>query len=73
MTHSHHHSHSHEEGHAQSVPQSFTFAFGLAISLNFAFTVFQIVYALLANSMSLLADAAHNFGDVFGLILAGGC
>jgi len=27
---------------------------------------------LSANSMALLADAAHNFGDVFGLALAWG-
>lgn len=73
MTHSHHdHSHSHHEGHSHQPPRSFTFAFGLSVALNLAFTIFQVSYALLANSMSLLADAAHNFGDVFGLVLAWG-
>lgn len=66
-----HHGHSHH-GHAHHVPQSFTFAFATAVSLNLIFTIFQVVYAYLANSMGLLADAVHNFGDVFGLVLAWG-
>lgn len=69
MTHAHHHDHAHDHHHA---PQSFNKAFGIAVLLNFAFTLFQATYALLANSMGLLADAAHNFGDVFGLVLAWG-
>lgn len=71
-SHQHEHSHGHGHSHAHAVPQSFTLAFGLSVSLNLTFTIFQIIYALLANSMSLLADAAHNFGDVLGLILAWG-
>src|SRR3990167_5343591 len=67
MSHTHHnHSHSHP------VPQSFNSAFAIAVTLNLTFTIFQIVFALFANSMSLLADAAHNFGDVLGLMLAWG-
>lgn len=65
MSHDHHHGHSH-------APQSFNKAFGIAIALNLGFTVCQVFYAFLANSMSLMADAAHNFGDVLGLILAWG-
>lgn len=73
----HHHDHSshadHHHGHTHGhVPQSFNLAFGIAVTLNLTFTFFQIGFALLANSMSLLADAAHNFGDVFGLVLAWG-
>lgn len=59
------HSHSH-------TPQSFNSAFAIAVSLNFAFTLVEAGFALKANSMSLMADAAHNFGDVFGLVLAWG-
>jgi cobalt-zinc-cadmium efflux system protein len=73
-SHSHHdhpHSHNHSHGH-HHVPQSFNFAFIIAVSLNLAFTLFQVVFAFLAHSTSLLADAAHNFGDVFGLVLAWG-
>jgi cobalt-zinc-cadmium efflux system protein len=53
-------------------PQSFNTAFGIAVALNLAFTIFQVSFAFIANSMSLMADAIHNFGDVFGLILAWG-
>lgn len=73
--HSHnHHDHAHSSGHhhAHPIPQSFNSAFAIAIALNLSFTIFQVIYAFVANSMSLLADAAHNFGDVFGLVLAWG-
>jgi cobalt-zinc-cadmium efflux system protein len=66
------HSHHHGHGHAHPLPKSFNFAFGISIALNLAFTIIQVIYAFLANSMSLLSDAAHNFGDVFGLVLAWG-
>ena len=73
MSHSHHHHHSHGHGyHHHSAPASLNRAFAIAVIANFAFTAFQIVFALMADSMSLLADAAHNFGDVFGLVLAWG-
>lgn len=65
----HSHSHSHEHHHT---PSSFNAAFALAILLNLAFTAGEATYAFLGNSMSLLADAAHNFGDVFGLVLSWG-
>lgn len=68
----HHHSHHHAHDNHTHAPQSFHFAFIIAIICNLSFTILQVVYALSANSMSLLADAAHNFGDVFGLILAWG-
>lgn len=71
MAHTHHPHHDHSHHH-HPAPQSFNFAFGTAVLLNLAFTVFQVIYALLADSMSLLADAVHNFGDVFGLMLAWG-
>jgi len=69
----HHHSHDHGHGHGHSHshgPASFNKAFAIAVIVNFALTVLQGSYALMAHSMSLLADAGHNFGDVLGLILA---
>ncbi len=70
--HSHtHHDHSHSHGHHHA-PKSFNMAFAIAIICNLSFTIFQFTFALIANSMSLLADATHNFGDVFGLMLAWG-
>jgi cobalt-zinc-cadmium efflux system protein len=73
--HQHSHTHEHTGGghhHDHPAPQSFNLAFAIAVSLNLGFTVIEIIYALAANSMSLLADAVHNFGDVFGLVLAWG-
>lgn len=63
MSHEHSHPHSH---------QSFNKAFSIAVTVNLLFVIGQIFYAFLANSMSLMADAVHNFGDVFGLALAWG-
>jgi cobalt-zinc-cadmium efflux system protein len=74
----HQHSHAHDHSgaghhhHAHPAPQSFNLAFAIAVSLNLGFTLIEVIYALAANSMSLLADAVHNFGDVFGLVLAWG-
>lgn len=67
-THSHDHSH-HNHSHA---PQSFNLAFAIAITLNLAFTALEVIYGIRANSVGLLGDAAHNFGDSFGLLLAWG-
>jgi cobalt-zinc-cadmium efflux system protein len=73
--HNHTHEHDHSSGghsHAHQAPQSFNIAFAVAVSMNLGFTVLEVVYALMANSMGLLADAVHNFGDVLGLVLAWG-
>jgi cobalt-zinc-cadmium efflux system protein len=47
-------------------------AFALGAGINLAFVVVQVGYGLAANSMALLADAAHNFADVLALLLAWG-
>jgi len=73
--HHHNHSHQHEHihsGHQHHSPNSFNLSFAIAVALNLIFVIAEIIYALMANSMTLLADAAHNFGDVFGLLLAWG-
>lgn len=48
----------------------FNRAFAIAVFLTTAYIVVEVVYGFLANSMSLLADAVHNLGDVLGLLLA---
>jgi cobalt-zinc-cadmium efflux system protein len=76
--HDHHHTHdthdhSHAAGHGHShAPTSFNTAFAVSTLLNFAFVIIEAVYAVLANSMSLLADAGHNLADVLGLLMAWG-
>lgn len=59
-------------GHHHHAPASFDRAFAIGAALNVAFVAAQAFYGLVANSMALLADAAHNLGDVVGLLLAWG-
>lgn len=42
------------------------------MGLNLAFVAVETVYGFAANSLALLADAAHNLSDVAGLVLAWG-
>lgn len=82
-THSHHHSqhdghehghshsgHGHHHGHHHGEIRSFNSAFAIAVSITLLYTLTETGYAFYANSMSLLADAVHNLGDVLGLVLA---
>jgi cobalt-zinc-cadmium efflux system protein len=66
-THDHHHAHDH---HARSARLGRAFAIGIA--LNIAFVAAEVICGLMANSLALVADAAHNFSDVVGLVLAWG-
>ena len=61
----HDHSHSH-------APSNFGRTFAIATALNVALVAAQVAYGLLTNSLALLADAGHNFGDVMGLVMAWG-
>ena len=65
--HSHDHGHNHSHSHA---PEDFRMAFAIGTALNVALVILQAAYGILGNSMALLADAGHNLGDVFGLVLA---
>ncbi len=73
------HDHSHHapdpstggHGHAHG-PADYGRAFAIGVALNLAYVVVQAVYGVLANSVALLADAAHNLSDVLGLVLAWG-
>jgi cobalt-zinc-cadmium efflux system protein len=65
-THAHHHDHhNHHKDH-----QSFNKAFAIAVTLTLTYSLVEAGYGFYANSMSLLADAVHNLGDVLGLVLA---
>ena len=61
--------HQHDEGHVHK-PPALDRAFLIAIVANGLFVICQIIFAYVANSTSLLADAVHNLGDVLSLILA---
>ena len=55
------HGHSHADG---------TRAFAWVTLINLAYTVLEAGYGFATNSLALLSDALHNFGDVLGLGLA---
>jgi cobalt-zinc-cadmium efflux system protein len=63
------HPHSHRHGHAVA---DYGRAFALGIALNVAYVAAEAGYGLASGSLSLLADAGHNLGDVLGLGLSWG-
>lgn len=80
--HNHNHDHGHDDHdhaghgpgghhhHDHAPPAGFSAAFAIGSALNAAFVVGEVVFGLAAHSVALLADAAHNLGDVLGLLLA---
>lgn len=67
-----HHGHDHAgHGHAHGAPSG-TRAFAIATLVNLAYTVLEAGYGFWTDSLALLSDALHNFGDVLGLALAWG-
>jgi cobalt-zinc-cadmium efflux system protein len=63
--------HSHGRGHPHA-PAGFGKAFAIGVVLNTGFVVAEVAYGLVSHSLSLIADAGHNLGDVIGLLLAWG-
>jgi cobalt-zinc-cadmium efflux system protein len=51
---------------------AYTRAFAIGVALNVAFVITEAIFGVRAHSTALLADAAHNFSDVIGLLLAWG-
>ena len=74
--HDHHHEphvHGHGHGHAHHhAPANFDRAFAIGITVNLLFVAIEAFFGWRVNSLALLADAAHNLGDVAGLVLAWG-
>ena len=66
------HAHSHDHAHLQHHQHSAGRAFAIGIALNLIFVAAEWVFGVMANSLALVADATHNFGDVLGLALAWG-
>lgn len=62
---------SHEHGHSRAV-HNFGPIFAIATALNLALVLVQVFYGVVAQSVALLADAGHNFGDALGLLIAWG-
>ena len=47
-------------------------AFAIGAAINLAFVIVEAGFGLAANSVALVADAAHNLGDVLSLLVAWG-
>ncbi len=61
------HDHSHCDHHP--APVNYGLAFVIGIILNGAFVLGEVIFGLANHSLSLLADAGHNLGDVLGLVM----
>ncbi|GHT25118.1 cobalt transporter [Bacteroidia bacterium] len=65
MAHNHHehnHSHNHSHGGDGNI--------GLAFFLNLSFTVIELFGGVFTNSIAIISDAVHDFGDSLALALA---
>jgi cobalt-zinc-cadmium efflux system protein len=74
MAHDHHaHGHrAHGDPDHSHAPTRFDRAFAVAVALNVVVVLAELGFGYLANSLALMADSAHNFSDVVGLLLAWG-
>lgn len=61
------HGHAHGPGHSHAPAGTHDSAFAIGIALNLSFIAGEVVFGLIAHSVSLLADAGHNLSDVLGL------
>ena len=65
--HGHNHSHNHDSISEKNIHSR---AFKWGVSLNFLYVIIELVYGFKIDSLALIADAVHNFGDVCGLLVA---
>lgn len=65
MSHNHHHHHGHAHSHGES-----TGNIRLAFFLNLIFAVIELIGGLFTNSVAILSDALHDFGDSISLGIA---
>lgn len=66
----HAHGHGHGHGHAHGPVDATSRAFAVGVTLNLVFVAVEAGFGLWSDSLSLLADAGHNFSDVLGLLAA---
>ena len=65
------HSHDHTHGHSHAlIGDTVTARMLVAMVLNLSFVAIEGTFGFLSNSVALIADAGHNFGDVLGLSCA---
>ncbi|MGZ3818338.1 MAG: cation diffusion facilitator family transporter [Bdellovibrio sp.] len=69
-SHNHSHSHSHGHHHHHHSHGDSVGRMKLALALNFGFACIELVGGMYTNSVSILSDALHDFGDAFAMGLA---
>lgn len=62
----HNHSHHHHHHHGQESTKNITFAFWI----NTGFALFELAGGIFTNSVAIMADALHDFGDSLSLGLS---
>ena len=68
MKHNHaHHHHQHDHHDVENMGDR---RLGMAIVINMLLTVAQVVGGVISGSLSLIADALHNFSDASALLIA---
>ena len=60
--HKHDHGHDHSHGSAENI--------GVAFFLNLSFTIIELIGGMFTNSIAIISDAVHDFGDSLSLGLA---
>ena len=67
MAHNHnHHGHGHSHSHSHDSSKNI----GVAFFLNFSFTIIELIGGIITNSVAIISDAVHDFGDSISLALA---
>ena len=65
--HDHHHDHPHGDHHDHHHGSG---SLGIAFALNLAFAAIELVGGIVTNSVAILSDAVHDFGDAATLAVA---
>ena len=60
-----HHSHDHHHNHTSSSSKNLAWAF----ALNLSFSLIELVGGIFSNSIAIISDAFHDFGDALSLAL----
>lgn len=65
--HAHHGHHHHHHGHSHGGASG---RMGWAFFLNLAFAVIELIGGIMTNSLAIMSDAVHDFGDAFAIGIA---
>lgn len=69
----HHHSHSHSFGHGHHHSHASGAIMGrmrFAFLLNLGFAIIELIGGIMTNSVAILSDALHDFGDALAMVIA---